>query len=165
MSRYWARKTPPEEYNYYYTQGNIFHQYGLGLPNCTAYAWGRFYEISGTYPNLSTKDAERWYDYNDGYERGQTPKLGAVACWRKGSATSDADGSGHVAIVEEIAPDGTINTSNSAYGGSYFYLKTIEPPYTLSGYTFQGFIYNPIDFGKIPLWLLFKFNDWRLKHC
>lgn len=89
-------------------------------------------------------NAELWYPYvADGYQRGQTPKLGAVICWH-----STRSG-GHVAIVEEIKDNGDIVTSNSAYSGSYFYMKTLSPRnnyYMGSAYTFQGFIYNPTDF-------------------
>lgn len=91
---------------------------------------------------MSTGDAESWYNYNDGYERGSTPQLGAVACWADGPFSGD----GHVAIVEEIDPDsGVITCSNSAYGGQYFYLTHLSPPFYLpaTGYVFQGFIYNP----------------------
>lgn len=119
---------------------------GSVLPNCTGYAYGRFMECQfNTYScNLSTGDAENWYAHTiDGYERGQTPKLGAVICWH-----SDHSG-GHVAIVERINNNGTIDTSNSAYSGSRFYMKTLDSAnnyYMGSGYTFQGFIYNPTEF-------------------
>lgn len=118
---------------------------GSVLPNCVGYAWGRFMEVLGKAPTLSRANAENWWGYNDGYERGQTPRLGAVICWRKGKAHESADGAGHVAIVEKIAPDGTITTSNSAYGGSRFYMRELKPPdyYMGSKFTFQGFIYNP----------------------
>ena len=94
---------------------------------------------------MSRGNAENWYlNTGDGYKRGQTPKLGAVICWRKGKAQNASDGAGHVAIVEEIYDDGSILTSNSAYGGTRFYMKKIRPPYSLGGtFTFQGFIYNP----------------------
>lgn len=168
MSSYTPRTTAPESNNpYYYSDMNIFHFAGYGMPNCTCYAWGRFYEITGVEPKLSRGDAERWWGYNDGYSRGNSPKLGAVACWSKGSPTTDADGSGHVAIVEEIESDGTIVTSNSAHRGDMFYIDDIAPPYAVSGYTFQGFIYSPIDFSegrKLPLWMLFKINERRFKH-
>ena len=52
------------------------------MPNCTAYAYGRAYEILGTRPNLCPNNAGRWYDYNVNngyYPYGQTPKLGAIA--------------------------------------------------------------------------------------
>lgn len=165
MNRFTPRTTAPATDSiYYYSNANPFHKYGFGMPNCTCYAWGRFYEITGEIPRLATSGAERWWNYaSDGYSRGATPKLGAVVCWSKGSATSDTDGSGHVAIVEEVKDGGTIVTSNSAYSGEAFYIKEFAPPYTMNGYTFQGFIYPDIEFNTFPLWLLFKFNDWRLK--
>lgn len=127
---------------------------GSVLPNCVGYAWGRAYEIMGSKPALSKGDAENWWGYSDGYSRGQTPKLGAIICWAKGNVGDDSDGSGHIAVVEEIQSNGTITTSNSAYGGTRFYTQTISPVngvYSLSGYTFQGFIYLPITFSpNIP---------------
>lgn len=46
--------------------------------------------------------------------------------------------------MEEVYDDGSILTSNSAYGGTRFFMKKIRPPYSLGGtYHFQGFIYNP----------------------
>lgn len=122
---------------------------GSCLPNCVGYAWGRFYEIMGSRPKLSKGNAEMWFGHtSDGYARGKTPKLGAVICWSKGKVGNDADGAGHVAIVEEIYSDGSILTSNSAYGSTRFYMKKIPANYALSGYTFQGFIYNPAVSGN-----------------
>ena len=98
----------------------------------------------GRYHKLSRANAEDWYGYNDGYERGQTPKLGAVICWRKGNIKNASDGCGHVAVVEKIDSDGTITTSNSGWNSTTFYLKTIKKPYEIGGtYHFQGFIYPP----------------------
>lgn len=151
MANFVPRTTAPDSSNRYYYADNIFYQSGYGLPNCTCYAWGRFYELSGTYPNLSTGDAENWYGKtSDGYTRGSTPKLGAVICWRRGNTGDDSDGAGHVAIVEQINSDGSIVTSNSAYGSTLFYQQTLTPPsYSFSSaYTFQGFIYNPVDFSS-----------------
>ena len=114
------------------------------LPNCVGYAWGRFMEILGSTPKLSRANAEDWYGYtSDGYKRGQTPKLGAVICWRKGKTGTESDGAGHVAIVEKINSDGSIVISQSGYNSGRFWTSTVNKDYTLSGYTFQGFIYNP----------------------
>lgn len=133
--------------NPYWYSRNPFYLSGYGLPNCTCYAWGRFWEISdpGTQyvnrPNLSLRDAGQWFGYTqDGYERGQSPRLGAVACFSR-----NGGGSGHVAIVEEIRSNGDIVTSNSAYNSTYFYLSNLSASngYNTSNYTFQGFIYNP----------------------
>lgn len=150
MATFVQRTTAPEESNRYYYADNPFYQSGYGLPNCTCYAFGRFWELQGgSMPSLSWGNAEEWYGKADGYARGQTPKLGAVICWRKGVAGDDSDGAGHVAIVERVNEDGSIVTSNSAYNGTLFYTETLakESGYTWSSaYTFQGFIYNPIDF-------------------
>ena len=117
------------------------------LPNCTGYSFGRFMEIMGvTSCNLSIANAGEWWYYTqDGYERGKEPRLGAVICW------SRAGQAGHVAIVEQINPDGSIVTSNSAYNGTRFYTQTLKPPYYTwsSLYELQGFIYNPnVDGGS-----------------
>jgi len=139
------RLTPPSTSNNYYYKNNVFYNNGYGMPNCTAYAWGRFYELTNIRPKLSTNNAENWFNYNDGYERGTIPKLGAIICWQKGEIGS-RDGAGHVAVVEEVYSDGSILTSNSAYNGTNFYTQKIPNNYELYNYTFQGFIYNPINF-------------------
>lgn len=115
------------------------------LPNCVGYAWGRFMEILGSQPKLSLGNAELWYGNRaDGYERGKTPRLGAVICWRKGIAGNSNDGAGHVAIVEKILPDGRLVISQSGYGArKRFWTSIIPADFHLNGYVFQGFIYNP----------------------
>lgn len=115
------------------------------LPNCVGYAWGRWRELLGAYHKLSRANAENWWgNTGDGYQRGQTPRVGAVICWRKGQAGNAADGAGHVAIVERVNADGSITTSNSGYGGSRFWTATYKYPYNVGkNYFFQGFIYNP----------------------
>lgn len=151
MATFVQRTTAPDESNPCYFSDNPFYQSGFGMPNCTAYAWGRFYEISGTRPNLCTWDAEEWFGYPDGYARGQIPKLGAVVCWRHGVVGGDSDGAGHVAIVEQINADGSIVTSESGWGSDFWWRTTRSNDGNWgagSGYTFQGFIYNPVDFGS-----------------
>lgn len=119
---------------------------GSVLPNCVGYAWGRARELMGKDPALSRNNAENWWGHNDGYERGQTPRLGAIACWRKGSVNSSSDGAGHVAVVEQINADGSIVTSNSNYSGKRFFTQKFAKGYALSGQVFQGFIYLPVVF-------------------
>ncbi len=125
---------------------------GSVLPNCVGYAWGRFYEIIGEKPRLSKNNAEMWYGNTaDGYKRSQTPALGAVICWSKGVVGNEADGAGHVAIVEQILPNGDIVTSNSAYGGSRFYVHIYEKSarYSFGAYKFQGFILPPVQIKNV----------------
>lgn len=117
---------------------------GSVIPNCVGYAWGRFYEILGSKPKLSRRNAELWYGYTtDGYTRGKTPKLGAVCCWAKGKVGNSSDGAGHVAIVEKIYSDGSFLVSQSGYNSKRFWTSKIPASGYLKGYVFQGFIYNP----------------------
>ena len=155
---YNARLEAPSQTNknyIHYTKGGynyciqINKKTGSCLPNCVGFAWGRWRELLGEKPKLCKDNAEKWYGYNDGYKRGQTPKIGAVICWRKGTTLSGKDGAGHVAIVEENLPNGVIVTSNSAYNGTRFYTKKLKPPYSIGkDYHFQGFIYNPKEYDE-----------------
>lgn len=128
----------------YYSDENIFYAADYGMPNCTCYAWGRAYEITGEKPELSPYDACTWYAYNAEnsiYDYGDEPQEGAIACF----AYADG-GSGHVAVVEEVADDKLL-LSNSAYSGTEFYLDTVpadDPSGGREGWIFQGYIYtNP----------------------
>lgn len=150
--------------NPYWYSRNPFYQAGFGLPNCTCYAWGRFWEnadINADFsnrPNLSTGNAQDWFGHtSDGYERGNVPALGAIACYSGG----DFSGLGHVCVIEEIHDDYCV-TSNSAYNGSYFYLVNIalNGTYPYGHYHFQGFIYNPYSGGGG--WL-FRKKPWLWK--
>lgn len=121
-----------------------------GLPNCTCYAWGRWAEIMDAVPTgLSLRNAENWYADTTGYNKGQTPKLGAIICFADGPYS----GLGHVAVVEQIDADGTVTFSNSAYNGQYFYLRSgkAENNYGYeSAYRLQGFIYLPDEYDPHP---------------
>lgn len=165
----------------YYYDDNPFYQANLGLPNCTCYAWGRFYEISDVYPaNLPLVDGGKWYPsaVSSGYyQLGDTPALGAVACW-----ASTIGGDGHVAIVEQINNDGTFVISQSGYHRpiaeyppdteDYFWTNTCDSstklaPWMGTRYSFQGFIYNPeqptpppptptVKKRKMPIWMYLR---------
>lgn len=133
-----ARTTAPGSDNPNFFANNPYTQGGYGMPNCTAYAFGRAYEILGTKPNLNMGNANSWWGYNQSsgaYPSGSTPKLGAVICWGGGSA-------GHVAIVEAINGD-TVTLSESSYSGvfyqNYTYKIGAEDSTSIGG--FQGYIY------------------------
>jgi surface antigen len=131
----------PSTSNAYYFRDNPYYQNGVGLPNCTCYAFGRVYEITGTYPDLPTgSNAAKWYDEMAGiYDRGKTPKLGAVICWEGGE-----EGWGHVAVVEEVKDNGDIVYSESWFDKKYFGSNTTTASsgyFFQSEYRFQGFIY------------------------
>lgn len=140
---------------FYYTD-NPFESSGYGLPNCTAYAWGRTYEIAGVRPNyLPLSNGGTWYP--DAVEAGncalgQKPLLGSVICY-----ASTTGGAGHVAVVEQINSDGSFLISQSGYNRpvldyppddpEYFWVSTCDGttmlPKGSTKYAFQGFIYNP----------------------
>lgn len=141
---YKKRTTAPAKSNKWFYTSNPFYQCGYGLPNCTAYAWGRFAELLGKKPSLSLSNAENWYGHKDGYKRGKKPKLGAVIVWAKGKVGNGSDGAGHVAIVEEIYSDGSFLVSESGWKCSKIMWTTkIPASCKRSGYSFLGFIYNP----------------------
>lgn len=164
------RTTAPDPYSPYwqgisaggYNKFRIHDMYpGCTLPNCTAYCEGRWMEIlNWTSTNLPFMNATYWYAHtSDGYPRGQTPRLGAIICWRtwKEDGTEDA---GHVGVVEEMFRDqfGAVNrlgVSWSASGGAYFNYRTDITEANGWKYKtrsqFQGFIYlptQPIDWNS-----------------
>lgn len=137
---YIKRLKAPSKDNAYYFKDNVFFNSGYGMPNCTCYAYGRIYELLKAKPKLPTSNAENWYQ-DTTYKKGSTPKLGSIICFKQGEYHNPKDGAGHVAVVEEIKSDGTIITSNSGYKSTYFYLQTLKPPYKLTDYELEGFIY------------------------
>lgn len=145
----------------YYSNKNEYYKNGYGMPNCTAYTYGRILELLGYIPEgLYYGNAENWYDGTKNLEKGQNPKLGAIACYRTGKTHNSSDGAGHVAIVEKIDND-TFECSNSAYKGTNFYMTKGYD--TKNNKTFQGFIYLPIEFEEeeteIPSKIEFKVGN------
>lgn len=138
------RLSAPMKNNTCYFSSNIFNSSGYGMPNCTAYAWGRAYEILRKEPRLSLGNAGQWFEYNKEnqiYDYGKEPKVGAIACF-------DNEDGGHVAVVEKIE-NGKVTFSNSAYMGEYFYLSYAdveEKNPGQDGWIFQGYIYLKDDF-------------------
>lgn len=134
-SNYEPRLTAPNSsIPYYSSELNYYFRTGTGMPNCVAYAYGRIYEMNGEAPLLTHGNAGDWYGMNKRggyYDYGQTPKLGAVACW-----------SNHVAVVEKINDDGNITFSESHWHGNYFNTVTYSNVYSHYGQRFYGYIYT-----------------------
>lgn len=126
------------ESSFYSSNQNPFFASNYGMPNCTCYSYGRAFEILGKKPEgLSLKNAKYWYNESTNFEKGQTPKLGAIMCF---------DGQyGHINVVEEIKENGDLVCSNSNYGGDYFFLSNHTKDSGYNNYDktlkFQGFIY------------------------
>lgn len=111
---------------------------GCTVANCVGWAWGRWQQINGSIDSrLPYSNAGNWWRQaqSAGMNTGSEPQLGAVICFN-----------GHVAIVEEIAADGTyINCSESDYGTNFFAYRTRyrSQNWSYPGYSqFQGFIYQ-----------------------
>ncbi|MDE6659322.1 MAG: CHAP domain-containing protein [Eubacterium sp.] len=124
--------TPSGSNPYYNRTLNVYAKQGYGMPNCTAYAYGRIYEITGEAPLINSGNAGDWWfinKRNDYYEYGSEPKIGAIACWNS-----------HVSVVEEIDGD-TVTTSESHWGGKYFNTQVYDNPNHTYRQTFYGYIY------------------------
>lgn len=158
---YVPRLTAPEAGNPYWTStraggyngqivpadyGSLSAWSNSVLANCTGYVHGRWMELGGVTSEiygLSNGNAAEYWGHADGLERGQTPRLGAIACYSGGLY----GGAGHVAVVEQINPDGSLVFSQSDYGLDIFATPTVPAgsynPWSASGLVFQGFIYHP----------------------
>ena len=142
----------------YYSNYNRYYETGWGMPNCTAYAYGRCAELMGCYPTrppvAGDRDAELWGAYTqDGLPRGQTPQLGAIACYADGSFS----GLGHVCVLERDNGDNTWLVSESALNGYTFRAShsiAANGDYGYGNYIFQGFIYVPwVGGGNFKWWM------------
>ena len=132
------KRSGSEPGNPYYYENNMYYQGGYGMPNCTAYAYGRAYEILGTKPSLSSGNANQWWGNNlnrGAYSYGDIPKLGSIICW---GGSRD----GHVAVVEKIEGN-RVTYSESTWSGVYFRTAqyTIGNEDNTSVGDFQGYIY------------------------
>lgn len=120
------------------------------LANCVGYACGRFNEIIGSmkYPNFNC-NAENFIERAKSYglKISNTPTLGGIMVWQKGSTLGGGDGAGHVAIVEKINNSNSIYTSESGWGGPTFFNATktnSNGRWGMGvGYKFRGCIINP----------------------
>ncbi|MDR3596174.1 CHAP domain-containing protein [Clostridium sp.] len=144
-----ARDTEPSLDNkYYYSDGNLFYKIKLSPPfsdgekvikgNCTWYAWGRAWEITGNKPTDAgfVGDAYEWWEANKNsgkYQCGSEPRVGAIAVWR--SDLPGSGGCGHVAVVENIQ-NGSIYISESTWDGGTFNYKEIYDTNYLYGYIY-----------------------------
>lgn len=118
---------------------------GVVTGNCVGYADGRFHEIANR-PQMDLFDpidADLIYDnaIQHGLKASQKPALGALMCWR------DKNGGGHVAIVEEIIDENTVNSSNSGWNSDAFYMSVRKKGkgnwHTNPDRIFLGFILQP----------------------
>lgn len=134
--------------------------------NCVGHACARFNEI---YNEIMDTTGMKYYALNCNAENfierakeyypelqfSDYPQEGAIIVWQKGEVGKGDDGAGHVAVVEDVIDDETIKTSESAYGGTAFYVSTRKKGdgnWGLNGtYKFRKFILNPAVFLVKPV--------------
>ena len=149
LSKDTIRTEEPEEDDvHYYSDLNIFYKAKLSPPfysgnkeikgNCTWYAWGRMFELTGKAPNDAgfNGNAYEWWGANKKigkYKYGSEPKVGALAVWN--SSLPGSGGCGHVAVVEKIE-DNKIYISESSWHGSTFKYREIYSTDYLYGYIY-----------------------------
>lgn len=134
-----VRTSAPGENAQYYSSGNIFYPTfappRVGLGNCTWYAWGRIWEITGKKPasGIFNGNAHTWWTRNNIYATGSTPKVGAIAVWKP--SLPGSGGCGHVAVVEKIE-NGKVYISESSYPNVRFRYREIYSTNYLYGYIY-----------------------------
>lgn len=151
MAKFTPRTTTPKstDRHYYSNENPYFVQ--TGMCNCTTFAWGRLYELTDKRPADLLGQPEDWFATAQkiGMKVGQTPKLGAIAVWKKGVVKNPKDGTGHVNVVEKIYDNGDFDSSNSQYNGKQFFMQKITKAsgyQYAGGFDFLGFIYCGIEF-------------------
>lgn len=171
MAYTFSKRVGPTKYSqvkslkYYTSMGSLnpFEINSATGGNCTWWAWGRFLEVmavagQGLKWTYGAGNACSFYRImtNRGLSGGLVPKPGAIACW--GYNGKPEGNPGHVAFVEAVNADGSIEISQSGWSSGPLKNQTLKPgtgkkgtgAYKL-GYLnsyFNGFIYNPIDFGN-----------------
>ena len=119
------------------------------LANCVGYANGRFAEIIGDkkiqYQFIMNAESFIKHARSWGLEISKIPTLGGIMVF-EGVDTKTKKRAGHVFVVEELRGKDKIYTSESSYGGAYFYnkIRTKENNWNLGkNYKFIGCIVNP----------------------
>lgn len=152
MYKFTPRLTAPLSTNsFYYSNLNVYYASGYGMPNCTAYAYGRVLELAslnGVYADFQgfAGNGGTWGDagyIGNNWTKSNTPKLGSIAVF------TQAGHDGHVAVVEEIHDDGTVTTSNSAWKGTNFWTDRINVK-SYGTYNFKYYLYPPYIDGETP---------------
>ncbi|OOM81889.1 autolysin [Clostridium puniceum] len=141
-------KEPSLDDKRYYSDDNIFYKVKLSPPfssggrlikgNCTWYAWGRAWEITGSKPTDAgfIGNGYEWWDANKKsgkYKYGSEPRVGAIAVWK--SSLPNSGGSGHVAVVEKIENNKVYISESMWHGVTFKYREIYETSY-LYGYIY-----------------------------
>lgn len=90
---------------------------GIPLPNCYTYARARISEIQGKETTISDASiggaGNLWEIHNNNFTQSDKPNPGSLMIWQSTNG-------GYVAVCEKVNSDGTIEWSQSNYGGPKF---------------------------------------------
>lgn len=110
----------------WYYKANPYFQRGYGLPNCTAYAWGRLSEICNASVTFYGGNAIMWANRPEMVKL-DSPKQGSCIIYSGGIIDSRGRFCGHIGVVEHLYSDGSIDVSMSSYGGYTWRLYRLRP--------------------------------------
>ena len=136
------RRTDDNLGDWYYS-ANPYFQRGYGLPNCTAYVWGRLSEICNAPVTFYGGNAIMWASRLE-MKQIPSPKVGSCIIYSGGITDSYGRLCGHIGVVEHCYEDGSIDVSMSSFGGYMWRLYRLSPTdaYHIPdsyGLTFVGF--------------------------
>lgn len=170
VNEFIPRNSAPGLNETYYCQPNNLFSNGNGVGNCTWYAYGRAYEILGKKP-VFNGNAKQWWQFKDSYKGNgdvNSPRVGSIAVW---GSNNDY---GHVAVVEKVYEDGSVDLSESSWGGVWhnnyqYWGKKTYSKYGILNYPdgngkvmgFLGYIYL-LDENNVKGWVQ---SDGRWKYA
>lgn len=134
----------------WYYNANPYFKRGYGLPNCTAYVWGRLSELTGQPCTVQNGNAIDWA-FKPEMKKIEQPVMGSVIVYSGGITDSYGRLCGHIGVVEHCYDDGSIDVSMSSFGGYMWRLYRLSPSdnYHIPdsyGLTFVGFfIYDGVQ--------------------
>lgn len=124
-SRIIERRTDDNLGDWYYN-ANPYYQRGYGLPNCTAYVWGRLSEICNEPCTVQSGNAIDWA-LKPEMKKIDSPSMGCVIVYSGGIRDSYGRLCGHIGVVEHCYDDGSIDVSMSSFGGYMWRLYRLSP--------------------------------------
>ena len=110
----------------WYYSANPYFQRGYGLPNCTAYVWGRLSELTGQSCTVQRGNAIDWA-FKPEMKKIDNPTMGCVIIYSGGIRDSYGRLCGHIGVVEHLYSDGSIDVSMSSYGGYTWRIYSLKP--------------------------------------
>lgn len=136
------RRTEDNLGDWYYN-ANPYFKRGYGLPNCTAYVWGRLSEICNAPVTFYGGNAIMWASRPE-MKQIPSPKVGSCIIYSGGITDSLGRLCGHIGVIEHGYDDGSIDVSMSSFGGYMWRLYRLSPSdnYHIPdsyGLTFVGF--------------------------